>query len=103
MARAAVWPGGISACYVYESLEDKFHAPTAASSGEFHGSSSRYLDREANVVCLLNKELSFISRRAGERANERARVYTARTTTYHVANAHASRVLIAVRTCARAV
>lgn len=27
----------------YERREDKFHAPASASSGEFHGSSSRYL------------------------------------------------------------
>lgn len=84
--------GGNSISVTYESVEDKFHGPTVTSSGEFHGSSSRYLDREASAVCLLNKELSFIS----------ARMCTTRATAYHVARTRMHLALIALtRTCAR--
>ena len=41
----------------YESLDDKFHAPTVASSSEFHGS-SKLPFRSKSLLALFNRELS---------------------------------------------
>lgn len=48
--------GGISS-ETYESLDDKFHAPTIASSSEFHGSSKLPFPSKSSLP-LFNRELS---------------------------------------------
>lgn len=76
---------------VRKTREDKFHAPMSASSGEFHGSSSRYLPIGKSVrVCLLNKELSFTYTRV-----------CPEWLAYHVASAHASCANCSMHVCAQ--